>query len=320
MRCLVLAVLTVTLLVAHAHPIERDDQTNLEESFADTADKKDEVRMNDDVQEEQTGEKKNLISTNTEEEAPESEDEAAEDKENDVTEDDVTKKDDVKPPAATKETKEKRDKKVQEKSSAKAAKKHDPSAKKWWMVEGGHKWGGMGHSHWGPPHQTETETEHHDEGHFDGPEGEKGERKGKVGHASCCKSKNKNAKKRCACAHVVDEKKNSKVKGHENGYHFHDKGGARSHNNDHDNELRGPWTFGYDGFGDDWGDWDHNNGNYHHLKDLEHESHGGHHEEVNAHEHEADNAAKGEDCGSKRDCVVGAPPAVVAAADDDDVN
>ena len=58
--------------------------------------------MNDDVQEEQTGEKKNLISTNTEEEAPESEGEAAEDKENDVTEDDVTKKDDVKPPAATK--------------------------------------------------------------------------------------------------------------------------------------------------------------------------------------------------------------------------
>ena len=31
----VLLVLGVTLLVAHGHPIERDEQTSLEESFAD---------------------------------------------------------------------------------------------------------------------------------------------------------------------------------------------------------------------------------------------------------------------------------------------
>merc|ERR1712072_654237 len=184
--------------------------TTLEESFADTADKKDQVHMNDDVEEE-TGDKKDFIATNAEEKkdevtTPEGEGEDEEDKEgegaheeSDVTEDDVTKKDDIKP-VATKENKDKRDKKGQEKTSGKASKKHDDSSKKWWMVEGAHKWGGMGHSHWGPPHKTETETEHHDEGHFEGPEGEKGERKGKVGHAaSCCKSKSKNARKRCCC-------------------------------------------------------------------------------------------------------------------------
>jgi len=325
MRChyAVLVVLSVALLVAHAQPIERDEQTTLEESFADTADKKDQVHMNDDV-EEATGDKKDLIATNAEEKKEEEEGEEEGDKEDegahedsDVTEDDVTKKDDVKS-SATKENKEKK-----EKTPGKVSKKHDASAKKWWMVEGAHKWGGMGHSHWGPPHQTETETEHHDEGHFEGPEGEKGVRKGKVHHASsCCKSKSKSARKRCGCPHptVTDERKGHNVKGHENGYHFHDKGGARSHNNDHDHELRGPWAFGYDGFGDDWGDWDHNTDNFQHLKDLEHESHGGHHEDVHEHENEADKAA--EDCGSKRDCVAAPPPVapVVAAADDDGID
>jgi len=384
----VLVVLAIALLVAHGQPVERDEQTSLEESFADAeettedtsgkkksdldsgllekedkqkeivnnesriekliddisdsrtaenaerfsqssveefaaqkAAKKDEVHMNDEVEEEETADKKDSIATNEEEEGEtEEKGDEAEHEEEDVTEDDVTKKDDIKP-ATTKEVKEKREKKGQEKSSSKVAKKHDASSKKWWMVEGAHKWGGMGHSHWGPPHKTETETEHHDEGHFNGPDGEnKGERKEKVGHVvSCCKAKSKAARKRCGCPHPEERKKIAHpkaVKEHESGYHFHDKGGARSNNNDHDNELRGPWSFGYDGFGDDWGDWDHNNDNFHHLKDLEHESHGGHHEEVNQHEHEADKAAKEEDCGSRRDCV--AAPAV--APDDDGID
>lgn len=318
-----LVVLGVALLVVHGHPIERDEQTSLEESFADTADKKDHVRMNDG---EQTGDRKDTIETTQEEkkeevaepeEEEENEEKVNEQGEDDVSEDDVTKKDDI---DKTKEVKEKRDKKVQEKASTRAAKKHEDSSKKWWMVEGAHKWGGMGHSHWGPPHKTETETEHHDEGHFEGPDGETKERKGKVGHvASCCKTKSKNLRKRCSCPHHEEKKEIDHPKGvkeHESGYHFHDKGGARSHNNDHDHELRGPWSFGYDGFGDDWGDWDHNHGQFDHLKDLEHESHGGHHEEVNEHEHEADKAAKEEDCGAKRDCV--GPP--VVAADDDGGN
>ena len=41
--------------------------------------------------------------------------------------------------------------------------------------------------------------------------------------------------------------------------------------------IKGPWTFGYDDFGDDWGDWDHNYHNFHHLEHLEHpHDHAGH--------------------------------------------
>ena len=136
-------------------------------------------------------------------------------------------------------------------------------------------WGGRGHGHWGPPHHAESDAG----GYGVGYGGAGYRRKHHV--PKCCRSKhkNKNVQKRCECAghggHGLE------------GYHFHEHG--HGGHNDHDHDLKGPWAFGYDGFGDDWNDWDHNAHNFEHLQQLEHDSHQGHHEDGG--------------CGYKKDCV-----------------
>lgn len=146
------------------------------------------------------------------------------------------------------------------------------------MVGDSEHWGGRGHGHWGPPHHAEQDNYQHG--------GHGGHKRHHTKEHSCCKSKDKNVRKRCECSHHDEDPH------HLEGYHFHERG--HGGHNDHDHDLKGPWAFGYDGFGDDWNDWDHNHGNYEHLQHLEKESHEGHHEHGHGH-HE-------DDC-EKRDCV-----------------
>lgn len=140
------------------------------------------------------------------------------------------------------------------------APKSDTANKKWWLV--GDHWGGWGTDHWGSWGHSGGSTGHHDEGgwqyHSNGLHHGGGYGGGKRHIPDCCKSSDAKVQRRCGC---------DLQSGHHNGYHFHDHG---SGHDDHDLHLQGDWTFGYDRFGDDWGDWDHNNHNFEHLKHTEH--------------------------------------------------
>ena len=76
---------------------------------------------------------------------------------------------------------------------------------------------------------------------------------------------------RCFFYNHKTQKRDCDCHRHENhDNHFYDHG---SGHDDHDNHLQGPWTFGYDHWGDDWADWDHNHHNFENLKHEEHVPH-----------------------------------------------
>ena len=146
------------------------------------------------------------------------------------------------------------------------------AAKKWWLV--GDHWGGWGHSHWGHPNVHRDgggwqwgHTGLHGHGGHGGYGGGHGGYGGygKSGIPDCCKSVDPAVTKRCGC-HLGTTG--------DGGYHFSDHG---SGHDDHDHGIQGPWTFGYDHFGDDWSDWDHNHHNFQHLTNMQHLPHDDHH-------------------------------------------
>uniref|UniRef100_A0A7M5WIY2 Uncharacterized protein n=1 Tax=Clytia hemisphaerica TaxID=252671 RepID=A0A7M5WIY2_9CNID len=112
---------------------------------------------------------------------------------------------------------------------------------------GGHGYGGNGHGGCG-----HGGCGGHVGGHY----------KSKI--PDCCKSKDPKVTKRCGC-HLG-------TTGH-GGYHFSDHGSG--HDN-HDHRIQGPWSFGYDHFGDDWSDWDHNTHSFRYLTDMTHLPHDDH--------------------------------------------
>lgn len=146
-----------------------------------------------------------------------------------------------------------------EPATAKSTK--EDSSKKWWLV--GDHWGGWGHSHWGHPHAM------HEGGGWQwghtGLHGHGGGGHYKSSIPDCCKSADPAVTKRCGC-HLGTN--------HYGGYHFTDHGSGHV---DHDHHIQGPWTFGYDHFGDDWSDWDHNHHNFEHLSHMHHLPHDDHH-------------------------------------------